>query len=366
MKQFLLIWMVLSAGLTACSETSEPSVPAVGRASEVAPLAKFLPVRVVELVHEPVLESRVFAGTTRAVNRAIMRSQIAGRVASLPVTLGKKVQSGDVLLELYNPEANPAAQSAERQWRRLESQQTQRQRDFDRISLLYDKGTASLQEFEQVRTDLDALTDATLSAKKQFNRAQQLNMERWITAPFAGVVTTIDTDIGEVVSPGQALLGIADPAQTEVEMVINDDIATNVKVGDSVSVMLPFEQNSERQGVVTEISPFRERGALPSIVLAFPDQDVRPGIAVHARFEINRGDGFKVPMSALVRNGEGAVIYRVNSTHKVEAVPVNMGLMQADGIVISAAEELSLNAGEEIVVAGSHRLFDGANVEVLP
>ena len=43
-----------------------------------------------------------------------------------------------------------------------------------------------------------------------------------------------------------------------------------------------------------------------------------------------------------------------------------MGLMQADGIVISAAEELSLNAGEEIVVAGSHRLFDGANVEVLP
>jgi multidrug efflux pump subunit AcrA (membrane-fusion protein) len=71
-------------------------------------------------------------------------------------------------------------------------------------------------------------------------------------------------------------------------------------------------------------------------------------------------------MSALVRNGEGAVIYRVNSTHKVEAVPVNMGLMQADGIVISAAEELSLNAGEEIVVAGSHRLFDGANVEVLP
>ena len=148
MKQFLLIWMVLSAGLTACSETSEPSVPAVGRASEVAPQAKFLPVRVVELVHEPVLESRVFAGTTRAVNRAIMRSQIAGRVASLPVTLGKKVQSGDVLLELYNPEANPAAQSAERQWRRLESQQTQRQRDFDRISLLYDKGTASLQEFE--------------------------------------------------------------------------------------------------------------------------------------------------------------------------------------------------------------------------
>jgi multidrug efflux pump subunit AcrA (membrane-fusion protein) len=131
MKQFLLIGMVLGAGLAACSETNEPSVPEVGSDLAAASPAKFLSVRVVELAREPVLESRVFVGTTRAVNRAIMRSQIAGRVASLPVTLGKKVQPGDVLLELYNPEANPAAQSAERQWRRLESQQSHLQPDFD-------------------------------------------------------------------------------------------------------------------------------------------------------------------------------------------------------------------------------------------
>ncbi|MDF1764366.1 MAG: efflux RND transporter periplasmic adaptor subunit, partial [Oleibacter sp.] len=367
-KAALFSAVAFSVVLTACSDTENPSSTASKDVTQAANTntAKLLPVKVASLVSEPLLESRVFTGTTRAVSRAIIRSQVAGRVARLPVTLGKEVKSGDLLLELYNPEANPAAQSAERQWRQLESQQTQRQRDFDRISSLYKNGTVSKQEFEQVRTDLESLTDQTLSAKEQFSRAQRLNLERLISAPFAGVVTTINTDIGEVVSPGQALLGIADPSKTEVEMAINYDIATNLKVGDLVSVILPFQQNSARQGMVTELSPFRERGALPTVVLAFPEQQIRPGVAVHARFDITKGDGFTVPMSALVRKGDGAVIYRINSDNQAVAVPVTLGLMQQNGIEISATKRFPLTAGEQFVVTGSHRLFDGASVEIIP
>ncbi len=329
--------------------------------------SKAIPVKVMAVTPKQVFETRVFTGTTRPVNRAVVRSQISGRVAQMPARLGQRVKQGDLLLELYNPEAVPAVAAAERRWRQAESQLSQRQRDFQRLKLLLKKGTASEQEFEQSQTALETATDASLAAKSEYLSARQLDEERKIAAPFDGVVTAIDTDVGEVVSPGQSLIRVADPTRVELELVVGQTLAQSLKPGDPVEVTLPLlSPYQEGNGIVTatvaEVSPFRERRALPTVRIRFPDHDIQPGVAASAHFKFARGEAYHVPIGALVSNGEGAVLYRVDDNNKAWQVPVQIKTIDQS----FAAIDGQIEKGDRVVISGSHRLFDGATVGALP
>ena len=347
-----------------------------------------IPVQVVTIAQQPVYESRTFSGTTRAVNRAVMRSQISGRVDYLPIKLGQAVKKGQLLAELYNPEAAPAARSARVRWQQLQDQQGQQQRDFERISALYEQGQASRQDFEQARTALNSANDAALGAESEYQRASGLDQERQIRAPFQGVITSISTDVGEVVSPGQALLQVADPSAVELEVVVSSAIATSVKPGHTVTVRLPVQSGVQRNvqtnvqtnvstnapinrtslnsahitARVTEVSPFRDRTALPSVVLEFDSNVVTNGTAVSAQFNVPVGQAFVVPSNALVRQGMRVIVYRITASNTVEPVAVTLGAVQTEGIQVSG----ELQDSDRIIVTGTQRLFHGASVQVMP
>ena len=367
------------------TENNELSAEASGLESAVQHM---IPVQVVTIAQQPVYESRTFSGTTRAVNRAVMRSQISGRVDYLPIKLGQAVKKGQLLAELYNPEAAPAARSARVRWQQLQDQQGQQQRDFERISALYEQGQASRQDFEQARTALNSANDAALGAESEYQRASGLDQERQIRAPFQGVITSISTDVGEVVSPGQALLQVADPSAVELEVVVSSAIATSVKPGHTVTVRLPLQSGVQRNvqtnvstnvstnapinrtslnsahitARVTEVSPFRDRTALPSVVLEFDSKVVTSGTAVSAQFKMPVGQAFVVPSNALVRQGMRVIVYRITASNTVEPVAVTLGAVQTEGIQISG----ELDDGDRIIVTGSQRLFHGASVQVMP
>lgn len=363
------------------TENNELSAEASGLKSAVQ---HTIPVQVVTIAQQPVYESRTFSGTTRAVNRAVMRSQISGRVDYLPIKLGQAVKKGQLLAELYNPEAAPAARSARVRWQQLQDQQGQQQRDFERISALYEQGQASRQDFEQARTALNSANDAALGAESEYQRASGLDQERQIRAPFQGVITSISTDVGEVVSPGQALLQVADPSAVELEVVVSSAIATSVKPGHTVTVRLPVQSGVQRNvqtnvstnapinrtslnsaditARVTEVSPFRDRTALPSVVLEFDSKVVTSGTAVSAQFKMPVGQAFVVPSNALVRQGMRVIVYRLTASNTVEPVAVTLGAVQTEGIQISG----ELDDGDRIIVTGSQRLFHGASVQVMP
>ncbi len=384
----LIVAIGLALGISfdaSATENNELSAEASGLESAVQHM---IPVQVVTIAQQPVYESRTFSGTTRAVNRAVMRSQISGRVDYLPIKLGQAVKKGQLLAELYNPEAAPAARSARVRWQQLQDQQGQQQRDFERISALYEQGQASRQDFEQARTALNSANDAALGAESEYQRASGLDQERQIRAPFQGVITSISTDVGEVVSPGQALLQVADPSAVELEVVVSSAIATSVKPGHTVTVRLPVQSGVQRNvqtnvqtnvstnapinrtslnsaditARVTEVSPFRDRTALPSVVLEFDSKVVTSGTAVSAQFKMPVGQAFVVPSNALVRQGMRVIVYRLMASNTVEPVAVTLGAVQTEGIQISG----ELDDGDRIIVTGSQRLFHGASVQVMP
>ena len=121
---------------------------AVESAEPINSSKKPIPVRVISMGEEKPQVFRSFTGTTRAVQRVTVRSQVSGRLLEVAVSLGDKVTKGTVLARLYNPEASPLALAAKQSWQQAKVQSAQRQRDFDRVSTLYETGAATKQEFE--------------------------------------------------------------------------------------------------------------------------------------------------------------------------------------------------------------------------
>jgi len=322
-----------------------------------------IPVRTIVLSEEKPQLFRSFSGTSRAAQRVSVRPQVSGRLLSKMVNLGDSVNKGDILAHLYNPEATPRAQEAKQRWEQTQVQKAQQLRDFQRIQALYKAGAATKQEFETARTNLWAAETTQAAAKSGYQRAAQVKEEQLIRAPFKGIVTQITLDEGEVISAGQSLMQLADPSQVEVEVTVSEQIASTLNKGDLVPVTFPLLDPSEEiQGLVQEVSPFRERGALPTVVILLPTQSAKPGITVHIHFTIEDNSQFALPISAVIKTGAyGSAVYRVNDNKHVELIPIRPHQIIANQVTISS----DLKPRDIIVVAGAQHLFDGAPVTIV-
>ena len=336
---------------------------AVESAEPINSSKKPIPVRVISMGEEKPQVFRSFTGTTRAVQRVTVRSQVSGRLLEVAVSLGDKVTKGTVLARLYNPEASPLALAAKQSWQQAKVQSAQRQRDFDRVSTLYETGAATKQEFETARTALWAAEAAQATAQSQYQRATQVDEEQIIRAPIAGVVTQTAVEEGEVISIGQSLFQLADPEQVEIEVTISEQIAASLSKGDRVAVTLPMLMPPlNTQGAVQEITPFRERGALPTLVVALPPSVATPGLTAHIHVAVPNNSQFALPISAVIKTGgHGAAVYRVNEANRVELIAIRPHQFIANQVVVSA----SLQKHDRVVVAGVQQLYEGASVDVV-
>ncbi|GAA5315510.1 MAG: efflux RND transporter periplasmic adaptor subunit [Candidatus Pelagadaptatus aseana] len=336
--------------------------------AETQPRPTPIAVRAIALTEQQPEFFRSFSGTTRATQRATIRPQVIGRVMERHVELGDQVNAGQLLVSLFNPEATPAALAASKQWQQARVTREQLERDYRRINDLFKVNVASKQENETARTALLAAQAAESSAESDYLRANQVNQEQQIRAPFAGMITDTLIEPGEVVVPGQALVQLADPSQVEVEVTVSEATAAVVQSGDSVSVSLPLLGSAAPlQGVIQQVTPFRERGALPTVVVALPSASVRPGLSASVHFPYTEDSHaltptFALPTSALVKRGDsGAVVYRVTEQQIVEAVQVEPRQL-ANGLVTVRGD---LKPNDRIVSAGVRQLFAGASVEIV-
>ncbi|MCG8314105.1 MAG: efflux RND transporter periplasmic adaptor subunit [Pseudomonadales bacterium] len=338
-------------------------IDAVESAEEGVSSKSSIPVRVMSLSEEKPQVYRSFTGTTRASQRVTIRSQVGGRLLERAVNLGDNVAKGAILARLYNPEASPLALAAKQSWQQAKVQRAQQQRDFDRIRKLFESGAATKQEFETAQTGLWAAEATQAAAKSQYQRASQVDEEQIIRAPFAGVVTQTSVEEGEVISVGQPILQLADPNQVEIEVAISEQIAAALVKGDQVAVTLPLLITPvNTQGKVQEITPFRERGALPTLVVALPSSVATPGITAQVHVAIPDNSQFALPITAVIKTGgRGAAVYRVNGSNHVELVAVRPHQFMAGQVLVSAP----LRKNDRVVIAGVQQLFEGAAVEII-
>jgi RND family efflux transporter MFP subunit len=287
-------------------------------------------------------------GTVRARNSAAISSTVVGKVSALPVTLGGSVRSGDVLARISAEEISAQVEQSDAVYARAKA-------DFDRAQRLLDHEAIPKAQYDAAVADLRL-------AHGRRAEAGAMAGHTVLRAPFAGVVTAKQANVGDTAMPGQTLLVLEDPRSLRLEATVPEIAARSLRPGQTVPIRL--DGGREHTGVVAEISPAADpvsRTVLAKVDLP-ADPALHSGVLGRLLLLSSQARSIVIPPGSLVRRGQLEEVFVVEGG-RARLRLVKSGQVRADG----ATEILSgLSDGDAVVTSGIAGLVDGQPVEAAP
>src|ERR1700688_375038 len=252
------------------------------------------PVRpVLSTVLQPAaLGSTVAVGTVQSRYETNLGFRVLGRLIARPVNVGDLVAEGQMVAAIDPTALELAVRSAKADLSKAQAllENAIGTEERKRILIKTDATTKqTLDDAEQVRAGAQA---STARARANLTKAiEQLGYAQ-VKADFAGAVTAVSAEVGQVVSPGQSVVTVARPDVREAVVDIGADFPVPLTVGLPFTVSLQLLPAVQVQGQVREIAPQADqvtRTRRVRIALNDPPQSYRLGRNVKARLTNNHG-----------------------------------------------------------------------------
>lgn len=303
-------------------------------------------VAVETLAAGPVERVLTVSGRTETDIQSEIRSQVSARVTGISVVEGDSVTAGDVLVVLDAAQQNSRVRQALAALDAaiLHEQQAEAERDRA-VSLAANVSAVTLENAER---DL-ALATAEVSRLREVLEQEQLALPDYrITAPIDGIVLSRSVEPGDLVSPSDILMRLADTSDLHVEAQIDELYADRIKVGQRVWLQLtgrPETLTGTVSFVAAEVGDLT--GSL-RVKLAFDTvPNTQIGLTTTASILIDSvASGLTVPRSAFVADGTGTAVFVVKDGRArltpitfvdwpADRVEVTSGLEEGDRVVLS-------------------------------
>lgn len=305
----------------------------------------------------------VTIGTIEPRFQTNLAFRVQGRLNSRPVSIGDLVAAGQIVAAIDAADLELAVRSARAELSKSKAQ-------LDNASAAEQRKRTLIGSDATTQATLDsagqerALAEASV-ARTQANLAkadEQLGYAR-LKADFAGVVTAVGAEAGQVVSPGQNIVTIARPDVREAVVDIGTDFPSPLKVDLPFTVSLQLLPAVQVSGQIREIAPEADpvtRMRRVRIALTDPPESLRLGSTVTARLADEQDACLRAPASAvLTDNGESFVWIVGATTGTVSLHKVGLS-RDDDGFCVTGG----LAAGTRIVTAGIHSLKQGQQVRI--
>ncbi|WP_224771038.1 efflux RND transporter periplasmic adaptor subunit [Pseudomonas sp. FEN] len=193
--------------------------------------------RTVELRYEGAREASRYAGTVQSRHEVNQAFRVDGKVVQRKVEVGQFVHEGDVLATLDDSDYRLAVEAARQSWAAAVAQARQADSDHQRLGALKTDGSVSAADDERARTSVEtSRANAEGEARKLELARNRLNYSV-LRASWSGVVTAVQFEVGQVVTPGATVVSIADPGLAEIVVdVPEDDLASFKQSGFKASL----------------------------------------------------------------------------------------------------------------------------------
>ena len=349
------IWVGTGKFASVGSEEANAAIPAKDQAGQeqAAPDAAAGEVQTLRTVAAITPEVKEHArairisGVTDADKRSVLAARTSGVILSLPIAEGADIAAGEAVMTIEGPELAAGVETAK-------AALTQRKQELDVAEKLYRSGnTAELQLIGQ-RAALAAAEAALSQAKAAADRLA-------LNAPFAGVIDSVDVELGEWVQTGTpiATLLALDPIIVRAE--VSEVDVGYVAVGDKVEVKLVSGAMAE--GTVRHLS--REatgntRTYPIEVALPNPGHEIPVGMTAELKLFAAPVKTVTVPRSVITLSNEGELGLRVLDADNVaHFASVELIDDTPAGLVLAGVD-----AGTRIIVAGQDLVRDGEKVNV--
>ncbi len=331
-------------------------------------------------------------GYVTARRQATVSAQITGTLTAVLIEEGDHVTKGQVLARLDDSASKAGLQTARAQAAAAQAlvvqyrvQMTQSQHDATRQQSLAERGLVSKQAAEQAQTLVESTRAQLAAQQKQAAAAAaqavqaEVNFDYTVVrAPFSGVVTTKDAQVGEIISPLSAGGGftrtgvgtIVDMDSLEVDVDVNEAYIGRVKPDMPAEAVLDAYPDWKIPAHVIAIVPTADRGkATIKVRVALEKKDARivPEMGVRVSFLETKPEaaaqmpqGVLIPATAIAQRDGHSVVFVLDGKQvrgrTVQPAPQSYGDLR---LVLTGVK-----SGDSVVVSPPPNLKDGSAVQI--
>jgi RND family efflux transporter MFP subunit len=307
-------------------------------------------------------------GNTQPFNDTPIYARTSGYVQHWYVDIGAHVKQGELLALIETPELDQQLQQARADLKNAEANRQISEITATRWQNLLKTNSVSQQETDQDVSDLSSKRALVDSNKANVDRLSQLQAFERVTAPFDGVITARNTDIGALIQNGdnsipKELFHLASIRKLRVYIPVPEIYATSVTNEETVKVMLDAFPKEVFAGTVVRNSDaidLNTRTLNVEVDVDNPSGRLFPGAYAFVHLKVpGSGGSVTIPSNALLFRSEGLRAGVVNNGH-VKLTPITIG--QDYGSTVEVLSGLTPN--DAVIVNPSDSLADGAAIRV--
>jgi RND family efflux transporter MFP subunit len=353
----LLAALVLAAALAACGKSGPSTEKGAGQPLLVAS-------EDVHTVRSNALASGpVVTGTIQPERRADLRAEVAATVLQVLRENGDAVRRGDLLARLDDTAIRDGLASAESASRAAAQAHEQAERQLERMQKLRASGMASAQALDDAEVRRNNALSDTEAAKTRVVSARQMLQRTEVRAPFDGVVSDRKVSAGDTAQVGKELLKVIDPSSMRFEGLVSADNIANVKAGQGVTFRVNGYPDQLFTGKVRRVNPAANPTTRQVEVLVDftgPSQPRLAGLYAEGHVETDSSQALTIPATALVREGDKALAWRVKDG-KLQRAAIDVG--ERDARTGEFVVKAGLAEGDQVIRYPNAMLKDGQAVQ---
>jgi len=314
-------------------------------------------------------QNLVLPGSLQGFVQSPISARASGYLKKWHADIGTRVEQGQLLAEIETPEIDQQLSQAIAARDQVASSVALAQSTKERWEALRQKDVVSQQDLEERRsTEAQGLANLK-AAEANVERLRQLEAFKRIVAPFAGVITRRNVDVGDLIDAGggaqRALFLLAQTDSLRVYVNVPQAYAHLVKPGNKVVIT-----QTELRGRTFTGNVVRTAGAIDAasrtmqIEVVLPNRDgaLLPGAYVQVSLPLDLTQAMTIPSNALIVRGDGLQVAVVDANGRVALRNVKVGRNFGQTMELLAGAELT----DRLVLNPPDSLADGDKVEVAP
>lgn len=269
-------------------------------------------------------------GRIEAYTRAPLYSRISGYLKSWKADIGMSVKAGQVLAEIDTPDLDQQILQAKAELASTKANAAMSENTAKRWQSLQATNFVSSQAVEEKLADLNAKLAVVNASQANVNRLQALKNFSRIVAPFDGVVTVRNTDIGQLINvggaPGSELFVVSDVKRLRLYVNLPQNQVSNIQKGTTAKFTVPEQPGQVFTATVQSMSQAISSSSGSMLVQLSAENkrgELLPGGYASVSFSIPaQANLLSVPPSALVYTKNGLLVATVNTENRVVLKPV--------------------------------------------
>lgn len=326
-------------------------------------------VEVIQPMHGKPSQDLILAGDIRAFTDAPIFARTNGYLRSWHVDIGQKVKKGQLLADIDAPETNDQLRQARADQETARANYLLAKTTAERWAQMLKNNSVSRQEADEKNGDLLAKQATLNAAQANVSRLGQLASFQKVYAPFDGVVTARNTDVGQLIDAGSAsaareLFHIQDASTLRVFVDVPQNYARLVTVGLPAELLMNDQSGTTFEGVTVRTSGAVDpvaRTMRVEVDVKNPAGALLAGEYAQVRFKLTSPDpSLLLPGNALLFRPEGVRAATVDQNNKVKLIPIVLGTDFGTRVAIRSG----LTGKERVIVNPPDSIIDGAEVRI--